>query len=103
MLTGTETVARAQPPQLTEGHANNPGQQGGDDCSESKIDLLVLWRANVPPHVLVLFFTALHGAVHSDKDLTAFGELNITLLMGMSDVTTNIVIQGENIKVFMCI
>lgn len=49
-------MAQAQPPQLTGGHANNPGQQGGDDCSESKIDLLVLWRANVPPHVLVLFF-----------------------------------------------
>ncbi len=97
-------MAQAQPPQLTEGHANNPGQQGGDDCSESKIDLLVLWRANVPPHVLMLFFYCLAWCCPLiDKDLTAFGELNITLLIGMSDETTNIVIQGENIKVFMCI
>lgn len=47
-------LARAEPPQLTGGHANNPGQQGGDDCSGSKIDLLVHWRANGPPHVLML-------------------------------------------------
>lgn len=81
-------MAWAQPPQLTGRHANNPGQQGGDDCSESKIDLLVLRRANIPPHVLVLFFfTAMHGAIQAlqfslpliDKDLTAFKDLDIML------------------------
>lgn len=50
-------LAERRPPQLTRGHANNLGQQGGDDCSESKIDPPIYSYAHPPPgcsHFLLL-------------------------------------------------
>lgn len=42
-------LAERRPSQLTRGHANNLGQQGGDDCSESKIDLPIYSYGSPPP------------------------------------------------------
>lgn len=82
-------MARAEPPQLTGGHANNPGKQGGDDCSGSKIDLLVHWRASGPPHVLMLLLLpcmVLSSLLLIGKDLTVFEDLPIMLQIGLNDL-----------------
>lgn len=84
-----------RPPQLTGGHANNPGQQGGDECSESKIDLPVCRRANSPPHALVLILLPCmvisrlcNSASTYSEDLTAFKDLDLALQVLMGNIAT---------------
>lgn len=92
---GRRLRLRRSPPQLTGGHANNPGQQGGDECSESKIDLPVCRRANSPPHALVLLLLPCmvisrlcNSASTYRKNLTAFKDLDLALQVLMGCIAT---------------